>query len=1789
MKKLLSLGLVFIFVLSIIHPSTVFAADLITAIKVKCTSPANGIFPSGTFTKVDETQTFAATIEPSYATNKVLDWKITKSDGITPTTIATLTVDSTDKTKAYVTAKENGIYKITASAKDGSGVKFEYTGTVANLNDVLSGVRPFIDGDEVVGTQLTAMYTYYSTKKLAENGTLIQWYRSRTFDDSSFLPISGATQNKYTVTPNDEGYYIMFKVTVKAESIAGDTTESYKIGPIMTSTQKTTLNNAMQFPGNRNYDQSVSSIQSTNKTRLASAVLFSADMGEKAIDGANGTVMPRESGSYKAMVNNVVKDLSQKSYIDNNIVYTPLSFLTDVLNCTVVDKDTTVDVTYPGKTSVNVATVTKDGVKYVDIKTLMTNASIGKNVWIGFENQCSFTQGRHKANNMVIISDTQNIFNPDNDKDFIDEALNNIYTLQSTPEQTNWFRDAKYGMFIHWDMSSVINSEISWSRTAPRNGTTGAQNIFPPPVDTMYDTLYKQFNPDNFNAEQWAQMAVDAGMKYVVFITKHHGSFSMFDTKYSNYNIMNTPYNKDILREAIDAFRSKGIKIGVYYSPWDWYNPYFISQYQRRYLEYYYGQMEELLNNYGKIDIIWVDGGGLEGQYDLNGQQTTSYDRLRIWDPRTMIRRFRQWQPNVIFNNRFCMWPNTPPGTTQYSGDFLTTEGKMGTFNNQDLWESCMPIDSPNWSYASNQNNKTLKSLMDTFTGVIGGDGNLLLDFGPSASGEIVLEQRQILKTTGDIINGIKESVYGTRGGPYVVPSFGYTTYKDIENNGRKIYLHITKPPAQTVKTLQIAHPKNAQYNDNRTYAYAYLVKNGKKVNLSLNSSGILLTLPNDEVWDTYDTAICITQGSEDDIKTTYKTALTTLINEGDGLIADWTSWGLGSIFNQSVLNALQTALNIAKTANNNQNATTAELIAAYDSLNGALTTYKSTISAEVNITPNKGVVLSETKFTFTSSININNMQIRYTVDDSEPTSTSNLYNGPTQLPVGRYILKAAVFVQGKKAGPTKYLNINIASGLSNNLSIGSTATASSEASSQYAASKAVDGNIETRWEAGNNANGSFEIKFGKSTTFNTIVIDEYIDATDAGNTRIPQFNVQYSSSNGVIPCYLGGGTGENIYTEKVGDSRYITTIVFPDVTTYNQNTVTINYTNSPRPPSFREVGVYNYSFKEGSGLGLNLALGKVAAASSIYNNDLNGAPGKLCDGNMLTRWSADVSDTLPWVSLDLGEITTFDYMQIYDYVTTNQTTGRITGFDIEYSTDNSTWKKCASQNDIVNKAFPYDNGNYTNNTEKKIISFPAVTGRYVRLKVLQMSNTPSIWEWRIHNSNSNNTTTLKYDYAEKFEGTVGTYFPADMSNETTYGSPIGNSGIPKPRWARQALLSVDANHNVTYQNANSIEGINDTYSQIKFKASGNTGDAAGKYVYPLTYAHPAPQSTKTIISFDFMFLAPPPSGNSRTIRIDFTGTAPNLGGNMPYDLNIWSGTNGSATAWFYYGANAPANGTGINAITNSKGSLTPGEWYNVYLEVDPNENMPTTSSANFYLTKISDGTKVIEKLNAPYQPRVVANGVNNANLVPADAKNISYVFFGGKQDANDYMYLNIDNFTLTYNRLAITRADLLDDGGNSKFALRAINTTNSYASLNGIFVPYKQNVAMQSSSFTTQIKVAANNTQTVTQLDGTGLLLINPEIKQTGVGEYSFDFMAANNTGSKKSFVAILVNYKDGKLLSLKTKTCDIPNVAPLNAYSLRFENMQAGVEPKLMLWDSFDTLRPMNININNITVPKT
>lgn len=376
-------------------------------------------------------------------------------------------------------------------------------------------------------------------------------------------------------------------------------------------------------------------------------------------------------------------------------------------------------------------------------------------------------------------------------------ACSGLVSAQSSyiPDEQNLasrkiFQDNKYGMFIHWGLSSVLG-----------NGEWVMNNRRIRVED--YKRYLKVFNPVDFDAEKWVLAAKNAGMKYIVFITRHHDGFSNWDTKYSDWKITNTPYGKDVLKMLADACKKNDIKLGLYYSTLDWYRsdyPYETGrtgQYSGRteksnyasYLQFMKNQLAELLSNYGPIMSIWLDGHwdqtNPEGHADRTSRIDWKYDELygiiHRLQPACMIGNNHHLDP--IPGEDFQMFEKDLPGENKAGLSFQMPSDAMPL-------ETCETMND-SWGYnITDRNYKTVKQVIQLLVNTAGRNANLLLNVGPMPNGEIQKEFTDTLAAAGKWLKQYGASVYNTRGKLIPPQQWGVAT-----RNGKLIYLHLLQAP----------------------------------------------------------------------------------------------------------------------------------------------------------------------------------------------------------------------------------------------------------------------------------------------------------------------------------------------------------------------------------------------------------------------------------------------------------------------------------------------------------------------------------------------------------------------------------------------------------------------------------------------------------------------------------------------------------------------------------------------------------------------------------------------------------------------------------------------------------------------------------------------------------------------------------------------------------------------------------------------------------------------------------
>ena len=355
--------------------------------------------------------------------------------------------------------------------------------------------------------------------------------------------------------------------------------------------------------------------------------------------------------------------------------------------------------------------------------------------------------------------------------------------------RVQWFREARFGMFIHWGLYS-IPARGEWVRSDEQM------------PESEYMPYFDEFNPRDYNPRAWAKAAKEAGMQYVVLTAKHHDGFCLFDSQYTDFKSTNTKLGRDIVRDFVEAVRAEGLRVGLYFTLIDWHHPdypHYGDRYHpmrnhpecsnenrdfNRYLEYMFNQAREICSNYGKLDLLWFD---------------FSYDHMRgeTWKATEFMEMVRSLQPNVIIDNRlevsgegFGSLHDCRP--TPYHGDFVTPEkfippqGILDVEGNPMLWEVCATMNN-NWGFnGTDLFYKPASMLIKKLVECVSKGGNMILNVGPDAQGNIPPQSQAILRDIGRWMHDNAESIYGCGRSELPRPEFGRITQKD-----KTLYFHM--------------------------------------------------------------------------------------------------------------------------------------------------------------------------------------------------------------------------------------------------------------------------------------------------------------------------------------------------------------------------------------------------------------------------------------------------------------------------------------------------------------------------------------------------------------------------------------------------------------------------------------------------------------------------------------------------------------------------------------------------------------------------------------------------------------------------------------------------------------------------------------------------------------------------------------------------------------------------------------------------------------------------------------
>ena len=399
-------------------------------------------------------------------------------------------------------------------------------------------------------------------------------------------------------------------------------------------------------------------------------------------------------------------------------------------------------------------------------------------------------------------------------------------------ERMQWWTEARFGMFIHWGLYA-LPARHEWVMSNEKMSKK------------TYEKYANYFDPDLYNPTQWAKLAKKAGMKYVVFTAKHHDGFTMYDSKYTDYKVTNTPYGKDVMRELVDAFKAEGIRIGLYYSLIDWHHPDFVvkdpihpeknntkelakdsDRNLKKFQKYLKNQLTEILTNYGQIDILFTD---------FSYPQKENGKGKAYWNSEDLYQQIRKLQPQIIINDRLDL-------REEGGWDFMTPEQFMPkewvTYKGEKVpWETCQTFSGYSWGYHRDDHSwksseQTIVMLIET----VSKGGNLLLNVGPTARGVIQDEAIERLEATHQWMKYNSRSIYGCTAAPeqFKKPDNCLLTYNPKTN---RLYVHVLEWPFKTIYLPGLAGK----------VAYAQILNDGSELKLKTKKGAWLDDVKNDD------------------------------------------------------------------------------------------------------------------------------------------------------------------------------------------------------------------------------------------------------------------------------------------------------------------------------------------------------------------------------------------------------------------------------------------------------------------------------------------------------------------------------------------------------------------------------------------------------------------------------------------------------------------------------------------------------------------------------------------------------------------------------------------------------------------------------------------------------------------------------------------------------------------------------------------------------------------------------
>ena len=410
-------------------------------------------------------------------------------------------------------------------------------------------------------------------------------------------------------------------------------------------------------------------------------------------------------------------------------------------------------------------------------------------------------------------------------------------------ERMSWWREARFGMFVHWGLYSGLAGNWDGKPLGKKGGMEWIQHFVKTDTDTYAKAALPKFQPKPGFAREWAKLAKNAGCRYLVFTTKHHDGFGLYTSKFGDYNA-GAKLNRDLAKEIVDACRAEGLKVGFYHSLIDWHHdqydntrakglPYPLGgkplpnapRDHSKYIDYLHSQVGELLTNYGPVDILWWDFSSKNFQGD------------EAWRATELLKFVRSKQPQIIVNNRLYSAHTINADSNEHSefstdrGDFSTPEQRIPATGMPGVdWETCMTLNAT-WGYSDHDHGwKSEETLIRNLADIASKGGNYLLNIGPKGDGSLTPETVKSFEAIGAWMKTNSEAIYGTIASPFTNLSWGRATRK-----GQTIYLIVFDWPKDQKLHLPLK---------NRIENVSLLAQPETKITSANTESGTIIEVP---------------------------------------------------------------------------------------------------------------------------------------------------------------------------------------------------------------------------------------------------------------------------------------------------------------------------------------------------------------------------------------------------------------------------------------------------------------------------------------------------------------------------------------------------------------------------------------------------------------------------------------------------------------------------------------------------------------------------------------------------------------------------------------------------------------------------------------------------------------------------------------------------------------------------------------------------------------------------------